>query len=273
MKKIKPLTSVIFETTNICNLSCAMCPVNNDMKRQKVIMDLGLFKKIIDDNPQLERVVLHNWGEPLLNPCIFEMIDHVPETVKEVLMTTNTTLFNDEIIDNLVKSNLTRIQFSIDSVGREFEKIRGFSYEEVKSNILKFIEANNKSGMKVWIVIVINEKTENSVEAVKKEWAHLVDRVHFQPQLLIKNKRTAPCNCLWGRRYGELIVLSNGTIVPCCCDYEGILKLGDANTERLIDIWNSEKMKTLRELHEKGQFPELCSNCNEYETVLAEKRF
>ena len=44
--------------------------------RKREMLDLELYKKIINENPQLDRVVLMNWGEPLLHPHLVEMISY-----------------------------------------------------------------------------------------------------------------------------------------------------------------------------------------------------
>ena len=49
--RVKPLTSLIIEPTNTCNLRCSFCFVTEGMTRDEGFMDLDLFKKIIDDTP------------------------------------------------------------------------------------------------------------------------------------------------------------------------------------------------------------------------------
>ena len=70
--RVKPLTSLIIEPTNTCNLRCSFCFVTEGMSREEGFMDLALFKKVIDDTPELEHLCMHNWGEPLLHKEIFE---------------------------------------------------------------------------------------------------------------------------------------------------------------------------------------------------------
>ena len=50
---VKPLTSLIIEPTNTCNLRCSFCFVTEGMTRDEGFMDVDLFKKIIDDTPAL----------------------------------------------------------------------------------------------------------------------------------------------------------------------------------------------------------------------------
>src|SRR5688572_23571645 len=48
------LSSVNLELTNHCNLRCTICPVNTTMRRPKGFMDPALFRRVIDENSQLD---------------------------------------------------------------------------------------------------------------------------------------------------------------------------------------------------------------------------
>jgi MoaA/NifB/PqqE/SkfB family radical SAM enzyme len=60
---------------NVCNLNCVLCPTGqNDGGREKGLLSLELFKKIMDEcGPYLWEVDLYNWGEPFLNRKLFDM--------------------------------------------------------------------------------------------------------------------------------------------------------------------------------------------------------
>ena len=52
-------------------------------------------------------------------------------------------------------------------------------------------------------------------------------------------------------------------MVPCCTDFFGQYILGDVNTDKLLDIWNSKRMEDLRGKIVSGKIQniELCRNC------------
>jgi len=267
------LTSVNLEVTNHCNLSCLMCPVNQTMKRAQGYMSLALFKKIIDENPQLEFILPFQWGEPLMHPQIFEMIRYASDRGIRSMMTTNGLLLNEENIDKLFRCGLTRLTISLDGVGEIYEKIRNVPYEKVKQNILALLKKRNeeKASLKIDLNMVVFEMTEGAVEDYRKEWAGVVDRVQVIARLNEKGReRKTPCRELWR---GTMVILWDGRVVPCCADYEANLILGDVNKESLLDIWQGEKMKALRRMHHKRTFGKFCRYCDEYETDLVHSRF
>ncbi len=61
-------------------------------------------------------------------------------------------------------------------------------------------------------------------------------------------------------------ILSNGVLVPCCLDKDGIINLGNTNNSQLEDILNSSKVKDIQNGFKSGKLiEELCQKC-EYRT-------
>src|SRR3990172_9545160 len=76
------LNTLQIETTKVCNGKCVFCPVPT-MKRQRGIMPMDLFKKIIDDckDIQPKEVLPFLNGEPFLDPHILERIEYINKTL------------------------------------------------------------------------------------------------------------------------------------------------------------------------------------------------
>ncbi len=238
-------------------------------------MDLKLFKKVIDDTPDLEHLCMHNWGEPLLHKEIFEMFDYAHQAgVKHIVMNTNGTLLTDKMVNKIVESPLNIIRFSIDGSADTFKRIRGVELQKIKENILRLKKAKEakRPELSMGVVFTVEEDTQEDVEDYIDLWETIVDHVRTQPKL-IQSPRSEPCPEPFGKDYGKLVVLWDGTVIPCCVDYNATLKLGNANSDRVSDLWNNSEIKALRNQHEKGDYPKVCVNCNECETSTTEKRF
>src|SRR5580693_4515714 len=54
------------ETTNRCNLLCTTCPRTYEQLEPEADMPWELFTSLIDQYPNIARVVLHGIGEPML---------------------------------------------------------------------------------------------------------------------------------------------------------------------------------------------------------------
>lgn len=273
--EVKKITSLIIEPTNTCNLRCTFCFVTEGMTREGGFMEFDLFKKIIDDSPDLEHLCMHNWGEPLLHKDIFKMIEYAKNKgVNYVVMNTNGTLLTDKMIDQIVDSKLDIIRFSIDGSAETFKRVRGVELQNIEQNInkLKNVKEIRRPELKMGVVFTIEEDTEGDVEDYITHWEKIVDHVRLQPKL-ITSPRTEVCPEPFGKDYGKLVVLWDGRVIPCCVDYNANLTVGSVQNDTIQNLWKNEKMDLLRKQHLNGQFPDTCANCNECESNKTEKRF
>ncbi len=273
--RVQKLTSLIIEPTNTCNLRCSFCFVTEGMTRPEGFMSFELFKKVIDDTPGLEHLCMHNWGEPLLNKDIFRMLDYARASgVRHIVMNTNGTLLTSGMIDKILASPLSIIRFSIDGSAETFERIRGVPLEKIEQNILKLKRRKEieRPALSMGVVFTVEEDTWQDVKTYVRHWENIVDHVRTQPKL-IQSPRKDACPEPFGKDYGKLVVLWDGTVIPCCVDYNASLTLGNAWSDRIPDLWRRGRIESLREQHRSGDFPAVCENCNECETVETEKRF
>ena len=57
-------------------------------------------------------------------------------------------------------------------------------------------------------------------------------------------------------------VLSDGTVVPCCLDAEGIINLGNIYKQNLDEIINSDRFKKIQKsFQDRKPIEELCASC------------
>jgi radical SAM protein with 4Fe4S-binding SPASM domain len=155
------------------------------------------------------------------------------------------------------------MKFSVDGNKQTYQKLRGYSYDKVESNIREFLDIRNSLGKKTWIEVsmLVFEETQTEIDTFLKKWRPLADFVNLQPKFFtIKRKRYSPCRDLWR----ILVVLWNGDVVPCCADYEGVLSLGDARTTNLQKIFKGPAMTDLRKKHIQKKPPSLCASCSPY---------
>lgn len=266
------LTSVNLELTNKCNLRCSICPVNQDMVRPKGFMAKELFLKILDENPQLEFILAFQWGEPLMHPQFFELVEEARRRGVRVMITSNGTYLQPDKRRRLLDCGLERITFSVDGVGESHTRIRGYDYERLKRDITLFKEERDRSGSRfprIDVSMVVFEETEDGVETFFRDWADRVDRVQAIPKF-VQSRRTQPCRELWR---GTAVVLWDGRVTMCCVDSEGETVLGDATRQTLEEIWNGERMQAVRRSHRNRRFEGVCEFCSEYQSDAVSPRF
>ena len=82
------------ETTNRCNLLCETCPRTFEELEPPADMSWELFTRIVDQFPNIARVVLHGVGEPMMVKNLPRMIRYLKDRGTYVLFNTNGTLLH-----------------------------------------------------------------------------------------------------------------------------------------------------------------------------------
>jgi radical SAM protein with 4Fe4S-binding SPASM domain len=127
------------EVTGACNLACKMCLVRYRPKlgRREGAMCFHTFRALVDELPDLERVVLQGLGEPLLAPDLFQMIEYACARRIRIGFNTNATLLTRARSLRLVELGLDWLHISVDgATAGTYEGIRdGSDFERVRRNI------------------------------------------------------------------------------------------------------------------------------------------
>lgn len=268
------------ELTSHCNLDCAMCD-RLGMTRQNGLMEMSLFKKIIDNAAEIgvPNVKLNRFGESLLHPNLIEMIQYCKKKrIPWTYFTSNGTLLTKEKSAELIDSGLDSITISFDGATKEtYEVIRlNAKFEEVKENIRNFIKIRNEMGKtspKVVINTILSKETESDIYEVFKLWDPYVDKVNVIPVGRYGNVENLssiergkerqgkrPCHHIFDR----LLIFWDGTATVCCADINGDLSVGNINDSSIEELWKNEAFMKIREKHLQKDFVDypVCLKCD-----------
>lgn len=110
------ITQLQIESTNKCNLKCSICWHTLGRVRQYGELSFYDFKKITEQFEHIKEINLQGLGEPFLARDIFLMIEYARKNDIFVWLTTNATLLTEDYCRNVVKSGLSLLRLSIDTV-------------------------------------------------------------------------------------------------------------------------------------------------------------
>jgi len=287
---VPPPDRLYIESTNICNLSCIMCPTGRkEQVRQKGYMDFDLFTAIVDQMaPHVQATTLHIWGEPLLHPRLFDMIAYCHAKGLRSEISTNATLLNEERARRILDAGLAAIYLCLDGMRPEtYQAIRvNADYERTNANIRRFIELKQAGGYRLPFVnlqIIEMEKTMGEVDEFVRAWSLPgVDRINVKPfdswagQVTDINTlapedarvpaRRYPCPNLWYHTH----IYWDGRIAMCDRDFNLMFDLGNVRSPdgvvRVLENWNGPKMQELRRLHVRNDLEHVspCNTCVEW---------
>jgi MoaA/NifB/PqqE/SkfB family radical SAM enzyme len=121
-----PPVCLYLEVTNRCNLLCETCPRTFETLEPPADMSWELFTRIVDQVPNIARVVLHGVGEPMLVRELPRMIRYLKDRGTYVLFNTNGTLLQPKRFQELIDTGLDELRVSLDAADREsYARVRG----------------------------------------------------------------------------------------------------------------------------------------------------
>lgn len=288
-------SQIHIEITSTCNLACGFCPVHRVKRGAALSKDevKGVIRQAAALDPQPQYIDFVNYNEPLLCKDFWEYADLVTELLGNRLgMVSNGTIMTEEIAQRLQNLHLLQMVFSVDaftaqtyakvrprwtpSGPREDLKLRDIIYD----NINLYLDCVRRSGFEAWPVIemVVCDLNAHEVEATRDYW---LPRLHNQFLMINCTGRGGersfsapndnPCRVI----LDGLWVLSDGRVVACCEDYDGVDCVGDVRQETLEQIWNGERIKRFRDLHFSGRKKDIavCAKCQKSQDVTNHHAF
>jgi MoaA/NifB/PqqE/SkfB family radical SAM enzyme len=181
-----PPVCLYLEVTNRCNLLCETCPRTFETLEPPADMSWELFTKIVDQVPNVARVVLHGVGEPMLVKQLPQMIRYLKDRGTYVLFNTNGTLMQPRRFQELIDTGLDELRVSLDAADREtYLKVRGRDYfNRIVRDVGKFIAYQKQVGattprVSLWLT-GLKETVDQLPDFVRLAGAMGVAEVHLQ---------------------------------------------------------------------------------------------
>lgn len=183
----RPL-KLTFDPANVCQLRCPLCPTGlqiHDRAPERARMHV--FEHLMEEvGDYVFFLDLYNWGEPLLNKDLEEMLRAA--AAKKIVTTVSTNLslpLSDERIYSLVTSGVSEIIVSIDGTSQESYGTyrRKGDFDLAFKNMCRILEMKKKHNLKrpavVWRYYVFRFN-EHEISRARELAAEIgVDRVVF----------------------------------------------------------------------------------------------
>jgi len=250
---------------------------------EKGYMAYDFYQAIIQEiRPFTSAVTLAVNGESLLHPHFFEMVRYATDQGIKVLLNTNGTLLNHERAELLLDSGIKSISFAFDGFNKSmYEKARvGASYEKTLTKILHFLKLKKKRRRRYpySVLSILMLELERCPEEEKRsflgQFDGLIDEIRLREvstwgstfkdtkKFSYRENRIhhTPCSRLWS----TAVITWNGDVVPCIYNVNHEYVLGNLKKKRFPEIWNGEKMISLRRSMLNGSYLRhlpLCENC------------
>ena len=145
---VAPPVCLYLEVTNRCNLLCETCPRTFETLEPPADMSWDLFTRIVDQVPNVARVVLHGVGEPMLVKDLQRMVRYLKDRGTYVLFNTNGTLMQPKRFRELIETGLDELRVSLDAADRaSYRRVRGKDFfDRIVRDVGKFVAFQKASG-------------------------------------------------------------------------------------------------------------------------------
>lgn len=261
------------DPSNICNLRCVFCPTGQQRgTRSQTIMPLNKFKKIIDIlGPYLFHIDFCNWGEPLLNKDLPEMVAYAKRFGPSTKIDTNLNidLSRDEA-RRLISSGIDSLTMSVDGASqRTYETYRrDGDFDKVMRNMRLLTEVRRELRSRTprlhWQFLVFkhNEHERSLAERMSREievdsigftapfcapeWVSTMEEFNNYTKkddatVEFKNVQSQ-CNWLWD----GITINADGSVSPCCSVEEQKDDFDTIFSKPFFFVWNNVRYREAR---------------------------
>ena len=270
---------LVLELINVCNYRCPSCVHGyNDLRKLYQMgkaeeMDPKFYEKMIveAEGYGCPSLCMNNIGEPTLMKGLVDRIEFARDHgFIDIMFNTNGLLLEKFLSPRFFESGLTRLMFSLDAFTAEtYAKTRvGGDFEKVLRNIDLFLEMRLKGGYKLPILrttLVRSKLNEHEADSFTKYWTDRADYVSIQEFIsprpgddrfdgLFAESRVIEENPQCPQPWQYISVKPNGDVAPCCAMFSDMIKIGNAKTTSLHELWMSPYFKFLRDIHKQGRY-------------------
>lgn len=284
---VPPLPKVItIDPGNLCNLRCPLCPTGmGKLGVRGSFMQLETFQRIIDKAPHLTGIALFNWGEPLLNPDISEMLSYAKRRGIYTVVHSNLSVSKPaEFFAKLVASGLDELTLSIDGATQSgLQQYRvGASMERVLRNLEALLRAKRLHRSRIPRIVwkfIVHRGNECEVEAAERMARRFgleflavtiglgddLPRVAFDDSLTerrltwlpadrsrmggrYRGKRTSGTAGPCDQLFSTLIVNPDASVSPCCYATGDTSSYGNLIESSFAEVWWGDAYRYSRSL-------------------------
>jgi MoaA/NifB/PqqE/SkfB family radical SAM enzyme len=287
-----PLTtpfSVHLDVCSLCNFKCKFCfQADEEAIRGKNLkrglMDVALFKKIIDDLTQfpekIKKVKIGLHGEPTMHPALPEMIGYLKSRdVTDIIeVFTNGSLLSPTLNRAMIEAGLSRFNISVE--GLTSEKYLEIAHAKVDmqalvENVRDLYE--RRGDCRIYVKVVDDGLSEDDKRRFYELFGDICDEIFIEylvPQWAETNKFEMETTGMYGqpvRRYKQVCPFLfmylhfnfDGTASGCTLDWGKEVLIGDVTKESALAIWNGKRLRDLQiaNLEKRRDEVPFCAKC------------
>ena len=150
------------------------------------------MKFVMDESPNISSIDFSGWGEPLLDPGLFEKMAKIRNICSKITLgfVSNGTLIDDRVVDLINKTELDYIIISFDGASEKtYNKIRiGSNFNKVVEGLGNLSRKKHKN-LSLSASFVVMKENINEMEKTVELFERLnFDSIYFKPLNVISTR-------------------------------------------------------------------------------------
>ncbi len=222
-----------------------------------------------------EYIYYHLMGEPLTHPQLLEFLKMSGERGYKSIITTNGTLLNKRG-DEILSAGVHKVNLSLHSFENGDDKAHANYVCELADFAKKAADKGVIVVFRLWNKGVDDFRNDFAIKLLKEQisgdWAENTRGIRIRDKIYLEwgeRFEWPDCNAeIKGSKfycYGlkdQFGILSDGTVVPCCLDSDGVINLGNIFEQDINSIINSKRALDMVKGFKCGAATEdLCKRC------------
>ena len=271
-------TLALIEPANVCNLSCPGCPTGrgDEDTRRKGLLDPATLQRVLDEvGDYLYSVQLFNWGEPLLNKKLPELVamSHA-RGIGTVVHTNFSVPLKEDFLERVVASGLDYLILSIDGATQDTYEVyrRGGKLALVLDNIRTVVRLRRKLRQSrpriVWKFLEFDHD-RHEIQAARRlardlgilfrvdHGAQWSEQLGLTPERRAQRQPIDSCNWL----YDRIVVDHDGAVMPCCLAASERDVVYDIHETSYLEGRNAANMVSSRRMFREARVPDQWNTC------------
>lgn len=264
---------VYVEITNLCNRNCSFCP---GTVRPPKMLTVEEFRHIAEKLRGVTKYLYyHLMGEPLTHPGLPEMIGIAAELGFKSAITTNGTLLPGRG-QALIDAGVYKVNISVHS----FEEGAEEDYVNYIRGCLDFAAKASQAGtlvvLRLWNNGCDEGRNDRTIsmlrEAFPAPWVENPRGIKVANRVYLEHADRFAWPDREAEDQGDSVfcyglrdhfgILSDGRVVPCCLDREGVITLGNIFEEEIEAVLENPRAKAmLQGFSCRKATEELCRKC------------
>lgn len=272
-----PSKEIALELSSYCGANCICCP-HEDFPLKNRNMDYELFVKCVDDAASHGAVSIDIclMGDALLDPGIERKLEYCRSHYPELKIYCSSTAYTAE--PEFVSKYIDTLQISMYGVTKEvYEAVHrgGLQFETTMEHIEGILTLPKGKRPYITMVFLLLPENQHQMETWKAKWEPRADEIliwrthnwagRYATHAPAKEKLKAAKSCF--RPFGgDLCIWVNGDVTVCCFSEDKRLVVGNMYEQTLEEIFFSDRMKEIQQIHREGAFYRCglpCEKCDQ----------